>query len=248
MNNDLITNSLIAKTNNIIKYLEKFDKIFNFLINKDDNLLNNNGEHNEVQNKHNEHNEVQNKHNEHNEHDENNSILYKKISELTELFMFIKAEHGSILVLLDKLMDNIKSEDSNLTDELIYKQYGLSTFYLISQDILNVISNIDYEYKLLASKFPKFINRNVLRLILIVSNKNDKFIDIINKLQKKNPENAYNIIETDKSEINIKNIIKKDIKLSINSTPSLFIVNGDIITEIPLEKNDTFEKLSKLIS
>jgi hypothetical protein len=135
-----------------------------------------------------------------------------------------------------------------LTDKLVYKEYGLSTFYSITQDILNVISNIDYEYKLVASKFPKFVNKNVLRLILIVSDKNDKFIDIINKLQKKNPENAYDIIETSKSEINIKDIINKDIKLNINSTPSLFIINGDIITEIPLEKNDTFEKLRKLIS
>jgi CRISPR/Cas system CMR-associated protein Cmr5 small subunit len=107
---------------------------------------------------------------------------------------------------------------------------------------------IDYEYKLIASKFPKLINKNVLRLILVVSNKNDKFIDMVNKLQIKNPENVYDIIETDKSEINIKDIINKDIKLSISNTPSLFIINGDIITEIPLEKNDTFEKLSKLIS
>jgi hypothetical protein len=32
MDNDLITNSLITKTNNIIKYLEKFDNIFKYLI------------------------------------------------------------------------------------------------------------------------------------------------------------------------------------------------------------------------
>jgi len=231
MDNDLITNSLITKTNNIVKYLEKFDNIFKYLIEK--KKINLFDKDKDIQNL---------------EELENSSELYKKISELTELFIFIRSEHGSIIVLLNKLINKISSDNTNLSDEIIYKQYDLSTFYSISQDIFNVISNIDYEYKLIASKFPKFINKNTLRLILVVNNKNDKFVNIINLLNGKNPENVYDVIITDESKINIKSITNKDIKLTINNKPTLFIINGEVITEVSLEKNNTIEKLNSLIT
>ena len=50
--------------------------------------------------------------------------LYK----LTKLFKFIRSEHGSLLILLDKKKDLIKSKSSELTDELVEKPLSIILF------------------------------------------------------------------------------------------------------------------------
>ena len=226
MNNDL-TNSLITKTNNIINYLEKFDNIFKILI------------------------EIKNK----------KMLLpenIKQIAEITELFIFIRGEHGSLILILDKFKKSILADtDTTISDELINKNYTLSTFFSIIESISAVIGNIDFEYKQIALKFPNFINKKTLTLILVVNNKehkqqkeneNDKFINIIHELQKLSPENVYKIITTNDKIINVKDIVNKDLDLNIKSFPSLFMINGDVITEISLEQNNTLEQIKNLIN
>ena len=226
MNNDL-TNSLITKTNNIINYLEKFDNIFKILI------------------------EIKNK----------KMLLpenIKQIAEITELFIFIRGEHGSLILILDKFKKSILADtDTTISDELINKNYTLSTFFSIIESISAVIGNIDFEYKQIALKFPNFINKKKLTLILVVNNKehkqqkeneNDKFINIIHELQKLSPENVYKIITTNDKIINVKDIVNKDLDLNIKSFPSLFMINGDVITEISLEQNNTLEQIKNLIN
>ena len=226
MNNDL-TNSFITKTNNIINYLEKFDNIFKILI------------------------EIKNK----------KMLLpenIKQIAEITELFIFIRGEHGSLILILDKFKKSILADtDTTISDELINKNYTLSTFFSIIESISAVIGNIDFEYKQIALKFPNFINKKTLTLILVVNNKehkqqkeneNDKFINIIHELQKLSPENVYKIITTNDKIINVKDIVNKDLDLNIKSFPSLFMINGDVITEISLEQNNTLEQIKNLIN
>jgi hypothetical protein len=213
---ELITNSLISKTNSIMKFLEDFDNIFKILINiKDIRLL--------------------------------TAENITQIAKLTELYIFIRSEHGSLIILLDKLKDQIQINSTNLSDKLINDQYTLSTFYSILENISHVISNIDFEYKKIATKFPKFINKKALILILVVKNKDDEFVKIIEDLQKEFPENVYKVIINDKEIINVKDVINKDLPLKIKKMPSLFILNDDIITEISLDENSTLESLRNLI-
>jgi hypothetical protein len=226
-NNDLIANSLINKINNIINYLEKFDNIFKHLT------------------------EIKDK----------NNILpenIKQIAELTELFIFIRSEHGSLLVILNNLKMNIITSDvEKISDKLINKYYTLSTFHSILENVSHVISNIDFQYKTIASKFPKFINKKTLTLLLIinentnnvdVNNKNINFKNIIHQLNEIYPENVYKTIETNEKIINIRGISNKDLELNIKNTPSLFMINGDVITEISLEQNNSLEQIKKLIN
>jgi hypothetical protein len=224
MDKDLITTSLINKNNNIIKYLEKFDSIFKILI----------------------------------ETTGESADIIHNITEITQLYIFIRSEHGSLILLLDEIKNNINTNESDkISDELINKLYTLSTFYSIIENVSGIISNIDYQYKKIASKFTKFINKKILTLLLIVKNneeapdeKENKFIEIMHQIQKESPENVYKIIKTNNKNVNIKDIIgiEKNLELEITKNPSLFIINNDVITEISLEKNSTFEEIKKLIS
>jgi hypothetical protein len=224
MDKDLITTSLINKSNNIVNYLQKFDNIFKNLI----------------------------------EVSEESAEVIHNIAEITQLYIFIRSEHGSLILLLDETKNNINTDESEkISDKLINKLYTLSTFYSIIENISGVISNIDFQYKKIASKFSKFINKKTLTLLLIVKNykekpdeEENKFIEIIHQIQKEIPENVYKIIKTNNKNVNIKDIIgiEKNLELEITKNPSLFIINNDVITEISLEKNSTLEEIKKLIS
>jgi len=178
----------------------------------------------------------------------------KQIAEITELFIKIRSEHGSLLIIINKFKESI-SEDSNMSDELINKQYTLSTFNSIIENISSIIQNIDFEYKKIALKFPKFINKKILTLILVINEDehadedDNKFKKIITDLNKSNPENVYKIVETSENKINIKDfdISKENLSLNVKKKPILFMLNDGIITEISLKENDSFEKLKQLL-
>ena len=202
----------------------------------------------------------------------------QQIAEITELFIKIRSEHGGLLIILDKLKDKISSQDTQLSEEMINNLYTLSTFNSIINDISSVIQNIDFEYKKIALKFPKFINKKVLTLVLIINdnennkendnennkennkennednneenNEENKFLKIIKELTKSNPENVYRVIRTNKNKINIKDIdiSGDDLLLNTENKPILFMINDGVITNISLKENDTIEKLRNLIS
>lgn len=178
------------------------------------------------------------------------SETINNIAQLTELYIFIRSEHASLMLLLDEIKDDIKLNNSNkLEDKSIEKLYTLSTFFSMLESVSAVINNIDFQYKKVASKFSKFINKKTITLILVINNENDNFKNIIEKLQEKKSENAYKIITTTDNTISIKDIgINSDLKLNITEFPTLFMINNNIITDISLKENDTLEKIEKLIS
>ena len=99
------------------------------------------------------------------------SSIARNIAELTEKFIFIRSEHGSLVLILDELKKNILSDTQTekITDKIINEQYTLSTFYSILADISAVINNVDFQYKKVALKFPKFINKKTLSIILVIN-------------------------------------------------------------------------------
>jgi len=172
-----------------------------------------------------------------------------KIYNLTNLYITIRSEHGGLLLLQDKLKNKILSESTDMNDELINKLYDYSTFDSIKTSISNLVSNIDYEYKQIAVKYPSFVNKKSLTLLLFVNKiENNKYVDMFEELKNKHPENVYKVVETENNRlVNCKSIINKDIKLKIDKTPTLYMINGDIITEISLKENPDLEHLLKLI-
>ena len=73
----------------------------------------------------------------------NATIVYN----ITSLYILIRAEHGGILLLNDKMKTDISKNETKLNDETINKLYDLSTFTSIIENISNLVSNIDFEYK-----------------------------------------------------------------------------------------------------
>jgi hypothetical protein len=160
--------------------------------------------------------------------------LYK----LTKLFKFIRSEHGSLLILLDKKKDLIKSKSTELTDELVDDLYDLSTFYSIISNVSELVSNIDFEFKRIAIMFPKFMNKNPLSIILFIDkfdNKN-KYIKMIEEVKKLHPENIYKVFECKVgSKVNCGKYNNKDLVLVAKKVPSLFLINNSNITMLPTE-------------
>jgi hypothetical protein len=116
---------------------------------------------------------------------ENIEQLYK----LTKLFKFIRSEHGSLLILLDKKKDLLKSKSSELTDELVEELYDLSTFDSIISNVSDLVSNIDFEFKRIAIMFPKFMNKKPLTIILFIDkiDPKNKYIKMIEEVKKVYP-------------------------------------------------------------
>ena len=208
-----------------------------------------------------------------------------KIYNLTRIFILIRAEHGSLLILSDRNKEDIKSSSTELSDNLINKLYDLSTFYSIIDNISNLVSNIDFQFKKVAVMFPKYINKNPLSIVLVVDkiDKSNKYIQIIEMVKNSNPENIYKIIEYStpdvlhrdsggvnrtnsggirknevsekfpKSESSLKKIklgklFNVDISIKIDKTPSLYLINHDKISEIPIELVNDHESFIKLIN
>jgi hypothetical protein len=160
--------------------------------------------------------------------------LYK----LTKLFKFIRSEHGSLLILLDKKKDLIKSKSTELTDELVEELYDLSTFDSIISNVSDLVSNIDFEFKRIAIMFPKFMNKKPLSIILFTDkiDPKNKYIKIVEEVKKVYPENVYKVIECKiGSKVNCGKYNNKDLILSAKNVPSMFLINDSNITMLPTE-------------
>jgi hypothetical protein len=160
--------------------------------------------------------------------------LYK----LTKLFKFIRSEHGSLLILLDKKKDLIKSKSSELTDELVEDLYDLSTFDSIISNVSDLVSNIDFEFKRIAIMFPKFMNKKPLSIILFIDKiyPKNKYIKMIEEVKKLYPENIYKVFECKEgSKVNCGKYNNKDLILSAKNVPNMFLINDSNITMLPTE-------------
>ena len=175
----------------------------------------------------------------------------KNIKELTSLYMLIRAEHGGIIVLNDKMKKDINTQDSSLSDILINKLYDLSTFTSISDNINNLVSNVDFEFKKIALMYPKLINKQTNHLLLFVKNgdKENKYIKMIEDIKKLRPENEYHIVECKSSDkkIDCGEMVGMKLSLGIEKLPCLYLVNGSNIAEIPMNQLKNCGDLIKML-
>ena len=175
----------------------------------------------------------------------------KNIKELTSLYMSIRAEHGGIIVLNDKMKKDIGTHDSSLSDTIINKLYDLSTFTSISDNINNLVSNVDFEFKKIALMYPKLINKRTNHLLLFVKtiNKEDKFIKMIEDVKKLRPENEYHVVECKESDkkVDCSKMVGMKLSLGIDKLPCLYLVNGTNIAEIPMDQLKICGDLIKML-
>lgn len=173
------------------------------------------------------------------------------IYNITTLYMLIRAEHGGIIILNDKMKNDIINMDTTLNDETINKLYDLSTFTSILDNINNLVSNIDFQYKKMALMFPKLIVKKPIHIILIVKsiNKTNNYIKIIEEAKKKLVQNEFHVIECTEigKIINCDKMIKKKVSLRVESIPSLYMINDDNIVELPIKNIKCVEDLIKLL-
>jgi len=196
--------------------------------------------------------------------EKNAEILFS----MTKNYILIRKEHGEILIMLNKQINSINLDDVNIkpikkskkvSDEIessnnIRVLYDISTFNTLINNINDLINNIDYEYKKIAIKYPKFINKTQTTVILItlLSDLDEKYTNMINELKISHPEHKYKIIKcgNEKSDIEKCELELKDYEIKIKSSksfPLIYIVNGNTITEIPLSKINDIEPIKKLI-
>jgi len=175
----------------------------------------------------------------------------QNIRELTSLYMSTRAEHGAIIVLSDKMKKDISSDDGSLSDKLVSKLYDLSTFTSIVDNINNLVSNMDFEFKKIALMYPKLINNQQTHLILFIEldDKENKYIKMIEELKKLKPENNYHVIECekDKKKIDCSKLVGMKLSINIDKLPTMYLVNGSNIVELPLDKINVSDDLVKIL-
>ena len=145
----------------------------------------------------------------------------------------------------------MNSETSELSEKLVNDLYDLSTFYSILQNISELVSNIDFEFKRIAIMFPKFMNKKPMTLILFIDdiNTKNKHVDLIEEVKKLNPENIYKIFECKVGQkINCGKVLNKNVNITVENIPSLFLINESNINDMQLDKIENASELSKMLS
>jgi hypothetical protein len=175
----------------------------------------------------------------------------KYIYMITKYYIEIRTLHGELLLLIDELKSSLTLGKLSKQNDNTNKLYDLSTFNSILLNINELITNIDYQYKKIAIKYPKFINKKPLTVLLLTDDDDEEnmYVKLINQIKKKNPENIYKIEKCKKSDKKIKcdKILGMGLTLKITSLPLLYIINGSNIVEIPIDKINDSESLSSLL-
>lgn len=210
--------------------------------------------------------------------EKNIKILYS----MTKNFILIRKIHGELIFMVNKLINSVNIEDINNSDKKQEKKsnktntktkdkdeyenddnnnlnksfYEISTFSTLLNNINDLVNNIDHEYKKIAIKYPKFINKSQITLIIILEDNDEedtKYIKLIEGLKSEYPEHKYKLIKcgNKKTDINkCENELKEyGIKIkSVKSLPLLYIVNNSNITEVPISKiGGGIEQIKNLI-
>jgi hypothetical protein len=173
---------------------------------------------------------------------------------ITKYYIELRSTHGELILLIDKFKNMINS--SELTDNTntntntnIY--YDLSTFSSILSSINELVTNIDFQYKKIAIKYPNFINKKPLTILLLTDNddEDNNFVKLLNGVKEQVPENNYKIIKCKKSDKKMKcdKILGVNMTLKIPKLPTLFIINGSNIVEIPIDKFNEPDLITNLI-
>jgi hypothetical protein len=187
------------------------------------------------------------------QNDKINDENRKSIFMVTKYYIELRTIHGELILLVDefkKMINSPKSLNLNI-NENTNKFYDLSTFSSILSSVNELITNIDFQYKRIAIKYPNFINKKPLMILLLTDddNEDNKFVKLLNDVKTQVPENIYKIIKCNKSEKKIKcdKILGVNLTLKIPTLPILFIINGSNIVEIPIDKFDDSNVLKNLI-
>ena len=177
---------------------------------------------------------------------------------LTKKYIIIRKLHGELLLFLNKLINSVNYNqiETNNDEQVNNKEneklskilYDISTFNSLMININELITNIDYEYKKFALKYPKFINKKPLTLILLTDNKeeNKKYSEIIEQLKIKFPEHIYKITKCEYINKKIKcnnEIDELNLKLKINSLPMIYIIKNSNVVEIPINEIENIESM-----
>lgn len=198
-------------------------------------------------------------------------ILYS----MTKKYILMRKEHGELLLMMNKFTNSIPFSNIDIksqtggaksnknvskpsingmddTDETIVKTlYDLSTFNTLLGNVNDLINNIDYEYKKIAVKYPKFINKKPMLIILITPNLEDKYAKLIDEIKISHPEHKYKIIKCeDKKDEIVKceeELREYGIKIKSKTLPVIYIINNGTFTEIPISKIDGIEPIKNLV-
>ena len=185
------------------------------------------------------------------QNDKINDENRKSIFMVTKYYIELRTIHGELILLVDEFKKMINSPKSLNLNENTNKFYDLSTFCSILSSVNELITNIDFQYKRIAIKYPNFINKKPLMILLLTNddNEDNKFVKLLNDVKIQVPENIYKIIKCNKSEKKIKcdKILGVNLTLKIPTLPILFIINGSNIVEIPIDKFDDSNVLKDLI-
>lgn len=232
---------LLDKINNLVKLSTEFDSGFKVIFDLESDKIN----------------------------ERDAEILYS----MTKNYILMRKEHGEIILMMNKQINSINSinveqkEDKeqnkknkkkpdtkqDIEIDNTMELYNVSTFNTLLSNANDLISNIDYEYKKIALKYPKFINGGQITIILITASDTDeKYIKMIEDLKNKYPEHKYKIINCGDSKSSIakceEELVEYGIKIkSPKSLPLVYIKNKSTITEIPLSKIDSIEPIKHLI-
>lgn len=183
----------------------------------------------------------------------------KIIYTLTQLYIQMRIEHGKILLMMDELKDSIisnknnksknKNGDENNSDDETSKLYDLSTFNSIIASVNELLNNIDLQYKRIATTFPTYIDKKPTSILLLTltEDENDKFVEMIRKLEREHPEHIYKIVKCKKNDKKFKCDEELDITLKITKLPTLFVMDSSNITEIPLDNFNDVDVLKNII-
>jgi hypothetical protein len=195
---------------------------------------------------------------------------------MTKNYILMRKEHGGLLLMMNKFTNSInynvdadiqsggksnknisKLNTTNTTNTINNDEentkvlYDLSTFNTLLGNVNDLITNIDYEYKKISIRYPKFINIKQMTIIFISQDSGDKYSKLMEEIKIEYPEHKYKII---KCEDNKESISKCDaelkeygIKIKPKTLPVIYIINGTTVSEIPISKIDSIEPIKNLI-
>lgn len=178
-----------------------------------------------------------------------NDECKKNIFTVTKNYIELRSIHGEIILLIDDFKNLIKQK--KIIDDNTNSYYDLSTFNSILTTINELITNIDFQYKKIAVKYPNFITKKPLIILLFTDDdsEDNDFVKLLNNVKDQVQENIYKVIKCEKNIKKFKcdDIIDVKLTLKISSLPLLFIINGKNIIEIPIDKFNNVDALKDLI-
>ena len=182
----------------------------------------------------------------------------KHIYMITKYYIELRTIHGKLILLIDEFKNTINlskkenSKENPNANTNTNNFYDLSTFTSILSSINELITNVDFQYKKIAIKYPNFINKKPLMILLVTNDDSESndFVKLLNSVKEQVPENIYKVVKTEKShgKINCEKLLGIKLTLKIETLPTFFIINGPNIVEVPADKISDANVLKSLIT